>query len=385
MKFFKELPGKVKNFFVNFPKNFVNFFKTLPQKVRSETGVKAFSIFFAIVAGILFGLLILLVIAPNKAFGAMGTLLTAGFRNARSIGNVFYYATPIILTGLSVAVAYRTGMFNIGATGQLLVGGFVAIYTAHNGPFGAANWFFGVVFAAIVGALWAFLPALLKVKKNIHETVTTIMLNYIALYLVNYLVRTTVYNANNNQSLPIPQGTAVPRFGLDKIFSGSFIQGSLLIALLLVFLVWFIFKKTTIGYEFTAVGMNKDAGEYAGIDHIKRSVQSFMLAGAIAGVAGASMYLSTTGKYINVGNALPSEGFMGISVALLGQNNPWGVMLAGLFFGYLTQGGTFMEIRGLQPEIIDVIAAAIVYFTAIIYIFGNAVRKLFRVNVKDGV
>lgn len=354
-------------------------------KLQSFKLLNLYATLFAIVAGLLSGLIILLIINPAQAFPAFSTLLFAGFSNGlTSIGNVIYYATPIILTGLSIAFAFKTGLFNIGATGQLLVGGYIALFIGIRGTiFGPFAWLIGVIAAAIAGGLWAFIPALMKVTRNVHEVVTTIMMNYIALYLVNYLVKNTIYNPLKNESLPVPRNGVIPKFGLDLLFRGSNVQGGFILAILLIILVYFILNKTVFGFELKAVGLNKESSRYAGINEKRRSIQSLMIAGAIAGVAGAVIYLSDSMTFLVVQNVLPSQGFMGISVALLGLNHPIGVLLSGLFFGYLTIGGQKMQLFGLAPQVIDVITGMIVYFSALSFVFSKFAIKLFKIR-KEG-
>lgn len=352
------------------------------SKIRSHKLLNLYATLFAIVAGLLSGLFILLLINPSQAFPAFSTLLFAGFSNGlTSVGNVIYYATPIILTGLSIAFAFKTGLFNIGATGQLLIGGYIALFIGIRGTvLGPFAWLFGVIAAAIAGALWAYIPALLKVKRNVHEVVTTIMMNYVALFLVNYLVKNTIYNPLKNESLPVPSNGVIPKFGLDILFRGSNIQGGFIIALILIGIVYFILNKTVFGFELKAVGLNKEASRYAGINERNRSIQSLMIAGSIAGIAGATIYLSDSMTFLVVQNVLPTQGFMGISVALLGLNHPMGVLLSGLFFGYLTIGGQKMQLFGLAPQVIDVITGMIVYFSALSFIFSKFAIKLLKVR-----
>lgn len=355
------------------------------KKLRSHKFLNIYSALLAIVAGLLFGLGILLVINPGQAFPAFNTLLMAGFsRGPTSLGNVIYFATPIILTGLSVGFAFKTGLFNIGATGQLLVGGYVALLIVIRIPgLGYFSWVFAIIAAAIAGALWGIIPGVLKAVKGVHEVVATIMMNYVALFLVNFLVKRTIYNDLKNESLPIPDAGVIPKFGLDKVFAGSNIQGGFVIALLAMVAVYIILNKTVFGFELKAVGLNKDSSRYVGINDKRRTIQAMMIAGALAGLAGATIYLSDSMTFLKVHDVLPSQGFMGISVALLGLKDPFGILLAGLFFGYLTVGGARMQLYGLAPEVIDVITGMIVYFSALSLVFASLAKRLLKLR-KEG-
>lgn len=353
------------------------------KKIKSffafEKMNKFYASLMAIAVGLLFGLVVLIVVKPDEAFPAFMNLFTAGFSN---IGNVIFYATPIILTGLSIAFAFKTGLFNIGATGQMLVGGYVAILIGVRATFfGPFTWIIAVLGAIIAGGLWALLPALLKAYRGVHEVVTTIMMNYIGLYFVNFMIKKTVYYSDQNHSLPVDK--IIPKFGLDKLFPNSHIQGGFLIAVVVVAIVYIILNKTTFGYELKAVGYNTEASKYSGIDEKKRSVYSLVIAGMIAGLAGAVLYLSDSRTFIVVDDNLPSQGFLGISVALLAANNPIGVIFSALFFGYLSIGGESMQLFSFSPEIIDVIVGAIIYFSALSMLFIRFIEQLMKKKKKE--
>lgn len=344
-----------------------------------EKSNKLYASLAAIVVGLLFGLLLLVVVNPLDAFPAFINLFTAGFSN---IGNVIFYATPIILTGLSIAFAFKTGLFNIGATGQLLIGGFVAIYVGIHWTFlGSFTWVVAVLMSLLAGGLWALLPAVLRLYRGVHEVVTSIMMNYIGLYLVNFLVKKTVFFSDQNHSMPVSK--TIPKFGLDLLFPGSNIQGGFLLAIIAVIIIFIILNKTSFGFELKSVGSNIESSKYAGINIKSKSISSFVIAGMLAGLAGAVIYLTNSGTYINVDNNLPSQGFMGISVALLAFNNPVGVVFSGLFFGYLTIGGESMQLYNFSPEIIDVITGAIIYCSALSLLFIRVLQRFIKQKRKD--
>lgn len=330
----------------------------------------------AIIAGLLAGFIILLITNPEKAPAGILTILSGGFPGgAKGIGNVFYFATPIIMTGLSVGFAFKTGLFNIGASGQLIVGGYVAVLIGVTLPqLGSVHWLVALLAAMLAGALWAFIPGLLKAYFNVHEVISSIMMNYIGMYAVNALVKETVYNSMRNMSFPVKETANIPSLGLNKLFDGSSLGGGFIIAVIFVIILYIILNKTVFGYELKACGYNPDASIFAGINAKKNLVLSMAIAGAMAGVAGGLIYLAGSGKYIEVVDVLAAEGFNGIPVALLGLSHPVGILFAGLFVSYITNGGFYMQF-GFVPQIIDIIIAVIIYFSAFVLIIKNFLDK----------
>ncbi|MDD3073160.1 MAG: ABC transporter permease [Eubacteriales bacterium] len=330
----------------------------------------------AIVIGLLFGLVILLISNPAQAMGGFSTILTGAFRDMRSIGRVMYFATPIILTGLSVGFAFKTGLFNIGASGQFILGAFGAVIVGIKLPqLGSVHWVVALLAAAILGGLWALLPGILKAYANVHEVISSIMMNYIGMYLVNYLVLNTVYDRLRNQSMGVAKSAVIPKMGLDRIFPRSNVNAGFFIAILAVIVIYIVLNRTSFGFELKAVGYNRDASKYAGINEKRSIILSMVIAGALAGLGGGLLYLAGTGKYIEVVDILAAEGFTGISVALLGLSNPIGILFAGLFIGYITVGGDYMQLYDFAPEIIDIIVASIIYFSAFSLIVKNVIDR----------
>jgi len=334
----------------------------------------------AIIVGLFFGLIILLITNAQQALPAFFTILKGGFSGgAKGIGEVLYMATPLILTGLSVGFAFKTGLFNIGASGQLIVGGFVAILIGVRGEaLGSYQWLVAFLGAMAAGALWAAVPGILKALFNVHEVISSIMMNYIGMYLVNMLVVEMVYDKLKNQSLIIKETAELPTWGLDKITQGSGLNAGFLIAILFVIITYIILNKTVFGYELIACGHNPEASKYAGIKAKRNVVLAMVIAGALAGAAGALMYLAGTGKHIRVVDVLANEGFMGIPIALLGLSNPIGVFVAAIFIAYITIGGFYMQLFDFVPEIIDIMIAAIIYFSAFALIAKNLIAYILK-------
>lgn len=323
---------------------------------------------FAIVIGLIVGFVILLICNPAQSLPGFFTILTGAFTHgAKGVGQVFYYSTPIILTGLSVGFAFKTGLFNIGASGQFIVGGFGAVYVGVMCKnLGSVHWIVALLAGVAFGAIWGLVPGLLKAFFNVNEVIASIMMNYIGMYGVNWFVKSykPIFNNIRNESKPVLSTANIPKMGLDKLFPDSSINGGFIIAVLVVLLIYLILDKTTFGYELKAVGYNRDASRYAGINEKKSIIFSMMIAGAISGLAGACLYLAGTGKHIEIVDTLADEGFTGISVALLGLCHPIGILFAGIFIAYLTAGGFYLQLFEFSTEIIDIIVAIIIYFSA---------------------
>ena len=323
---------------------------------------------FAIIIGLLVGLIILFICNPAQALPGFLTILTGSFTHgARGVGQIFYYATPIILTGLSVGFAFKTGLFNIGAPGQYMVGslGAVAIGILGEG-LGPIHWVVALAGGMAMGAVWGAVPGILKAYFNVNEVIASIMMNYIGMYLSNWVVKSTpaLFNTLRNESKNVAVTANLPKAGFDKIFEGSSLNAGFIVAILAVIIIWVLLYKTKFGYELQACGFNRFASKYAGINEKKNIMMAMVIAGAISGLAGAIVMLAGSGAHITVKDAIAQEGFTGIAVALLGLSHPVGVLLAGIFIAYLTAGGFYLQLFQFSTEIIDIIVAVIIYFSA---------------------
>lgn len=334
----------------------------------------------AIVAGLIIGFLILLFTNTQQAGVGFLTILQGGFADGLSgLGRTFYVATPIIMTGLSVGFAFKTGLFNIGASGQFTVGAFAAIFVGIKCGWlpGGIHWIVAILAAALFGALWGLVPGILKAFLNVNEVIASIMMNYIGMYLVNMMVVKTVYDQVKNQSKPVLATAILPKAGLDKVL-GSNMNIGIFVAVFFVILIYILIEKTTFGYELKACGHNPHASKYAGINAKRNIVLSMSIAGALAGVGGALLYLSGSGKYLQVLDVIASEGFNGISVALLGLSHPIGILFSGLFIAHLTVGGYNLQLFDFAIEVIDIIIAVIIYFGAFALLFKNIIRSFIK-------
>ncbi len=355
-------------------------------------GVSSFlSSLIAILVGLLFGFIILLISNPSEAVRGIGVIIMGGFNGgAKGVGQMLYYATPLILTGLSVGFAFKTGLFNIGASGQLIVGAFTAIWTAVNWKWlpGPLHWIVPMLMAILAGGLWATIPGLFKAFLGVNEVIACIMMNYIGMYGVNYLIKiTNVYDQLKNQTVSVPATAALPYGGLNNVFFekiGNLVRPSsvnigIFIAIIAAVVIYILLSKTTFGYELKACGFNRDASRYAGVNEKRSILMSMVIAGMLSGLAGAVMYLAKSdGLHIDVVDVLAPQGFNGIPVALLGLSNPIGIIFSGIFVAHLEQGGYYLQKLSYMPEIIDIIIGAIIYFSAFSLIFRNAIQSLVR-------
>ncbi len=317
----------------------------------------------AVVLGLLAGA-ILMALTGNNPFEGYLYLFSGGLMNMERIGNTLAMATPLILTGLSVAFAFKTGLFNIGAAGQVLMGGLCATALALtlNLPQPLILPLL-LLAAALGGAVWAIVPGILKARFNVHEVVSTIMMNWIAYWVVYYTVPAFFKGSFETESRMIPVSASLKVPELTSLFAGSYINLGLFVALASVFVIATVLNKTVLGYQLKAVGYNRFGAEYAGINVNKNIVLSMMISGALAGLGGACLYVGYASS-MQLG-ILPSIGFDGIAVALLAANSPLGVVGSALFFGILQTGKGFMSaMTNIPPEIGDTIIATIIYFAA---------------------
>ncbi len=364
--------------------------------IESKGFVNATASIIAILIGLLFGYVVLLITNPANATKGLFVILEGGFGGqAKGVGQVLYFATPIIMTGLSVGFAFKTGLFNIGASGQFTIGAFVAVYIGIKWTFlpGASHWIVALLCAMAAGAVWALIPGLFKALLNVNEVISCIMMNYIGMYLVNYLVmRPGIYDSTKAQNVNVASSAVLPTAGLDNIFYNqkgnltdpSSVNIGIFIAIAMAVLMYFILNKTTFGYELKACGHNRHASRYAGINEKRSIILSMVIAGALAALGGAMIYLATAGgKHLKPVDELAAEGFNGIPIALLGLSNPIGIVFSGLFISYITQGGFYLQSLGYVPQAISIIIGVIIYFSALSLAFRQFVTRLFGGKKKE--
>ena len=296
--------------------------------------------------------------------------------NPTNLGDTLFRATPLIMTGLSVAVAFKTGLFNIGAAGQYLMGTMTALVIALSIPTSACPawlvWILAFVGAAIAGAIWGAIPGMVKAFFNINEVIACIMTNWIAANLVSWFFdgsrycNVEEYGKTGYLYKSSFNGVATTKLGLDKIFAGSQVNGGIVIAIIIAIVIYIIMNKTTLGYQLKACGANRHAARYAGINDKRNIVLSMAISGSLAAMGAALYFLAGNTEFAwSTYQSLPAEGFNGIPVALLALNNPIAVVFSGAFMAMLSNvGQTLTKLTAYNEYITDVIIAVIVYLAA---------------------
>lgn len=334
----------------------------------------------AIVLGILIGSIILLLSGTNPV-EAYKAIFLGAFGKPKYISWTIVKAVPLILTGLSVAFAFNTGLFNIGAEGQYIVGSIGALVVGlllDLPP--VIHGLVALLVGALCGYIWGALVGLLKAKFQVNEVISSIMMNWIAFYLSNYLLSFPILRSiESDNSYPIKESASIKIAGAWKMSESGraylaqhkFLKDILnpplnfgvIIAILAAIVVWYILKKTTLGYELRAVGFNEKAAEYGGIDINKSIVKSMGIAGILAGLAGAITVLGVSGD-IGIMAAQEGYGFDGMAVALIAGNNPLGTIPAALLYAGLTYGGGKLTTIGTYSEVVNIIIGIMILFIA---------------------
>ncbi len=370
-------------------------FKKVGNKLLKSQGLEALSAsVIAAVCGLIVGLIIMLIVNPSQAFAGLGSILKGGFNGGfAGVGNVLYYAAPIIMTGLSVGFAFKTGLFNIGAPGQYTMGLFCSLYVSfmfQNVIPSSMLWVCALLAGMIGGMIWGAIPGLFKAYLNVNEVITSIMTNYIGMFLVDMLVKgnITMFNINEARTRAMPESANIPKFGLDSIFPGSTVNGGIIIAAIIAVLIYIVLFKTTFGFELRACGSNKTGAKYAGVNEKRTIVMSMIIAGGLAGIGGALLIQAGASNTYEPVNVLAVNGFNGIAVALLGASNPIGIVFAGAFFAHLQRGGFYLQLQNFKPEIIDIIIGVIIYFSSFALIIKSLFPQLFtflkfKKNIED--
>ena len=336
-----------------------------------------FASLISIGVGLLFGLILLLILNPDFAGRGFVSLISAGIKSSDKFAKVLYQAAPLIMTGLSVGFAFKTGLFNIGASGQYTIGAGMALIFAIQFQ---QPWYVCLLVAMVGGAFWGMFPGLFKALFNVNEVITSIMFNWIAMFSVNLTISNLpmmlakywgAAQMDRTASLATANPTAlIPRVGLDELMNSNYMNISIFIAVFFAVIMWIILSKTTFGYELKACGFNRNASVYAGINAKRNIVLSMVIAGALSGIGGGLYYLAGTGQYTLV-KALLNMGFNGIPVALLASSHPLGTIFSALFVSYIQVGGDAMQPEFVK-EIIDIIIAVIIYLAA----FSLLVREM---------
>lgn len=337
----------------------------------------------AIVIGLFIGYLLLLITKPDRSWWGLIKILTVGFGDPTKFAKVLYQAMPLICTGLGVAFAFKTGLFNIGASGQYTVGAFFALFA---GIQLQLPWYLAIIASIIGGAIWGAIPGICKALFNVNEVITSIMFNWIAVFAVNmaftnFPMMVVDYWGKSSVRDRTPVladaniNAVLPKLGLDTLLTSNLVNIGIFIAIIVAVIIWVLLQKTTFGYEIKACGYNRDASQYAGINAKRNIILSFMISGALAGLGGGLYYLSGTGQFTFL-KVLLSAGFNGIPVALLANSHPIGVIVSALFVSYIQVGGDALQPRFVR-ENIDIIVGVIIYVSAFALLLKLWFGKLF--------
>ena len=386
--------------------------ETLLTIYEKEGTKKVLASLISILAGLLVGVIVVIIVGLSKSTitgqgiwdgirlifagilctgrDAAGNL-TFGY-NAQTLGNMLFRATPLIMTGLSIAVAYKTGLFNIGAPGQYLMGTMASLMIALGIPSERVApeliWFLAFLGGFLAGAAWGAIPGALKAFLNINEVLACIMTNWLAANIVTWAFDVSNFKnvVENTKAGYIYKtsfnGVQTAKLGLDTIFPGSQVNGGILVAILFAIAMYILMNKTTLGYQLKACGSNRHAARYAGINDKGSIVLSMAIAGGLAGAGAALYWLSgNTEFYWSTYQSLPAAGFNGIPVALLAICNPIGVIFTAIFMAMLDiVGQQLTGFTAYNEYITDVIISVIVYLSA----FSLVIRMMLTGRKKAG-
>ena len=365
--------------------------------LRSEAVRSILSSVLCIIGGILVGAIILILLAAfsedipiSDAFSGLLIILGGPFASGNTadilfnLGDMLLEAAPLMMTGLSVAIAFKTGLFNIGAPGQYLMGAMTSLLVALSIPTTEQNaffvWLLALVAGVLSGMLWGAIPGLFKAVFNVNEVIVCIMTNWIAANVVSWIFSITgdrYINIAETKTKFIrttaSNGVATPKLGLDKLFPGSNIDISIFIVIAIAIVMYLMINKTTFGYELKACGYNKNAAKYAGMNEKRNIILSMAIAGGLAAGGAALWYLNGKNDFLwNTYSSLPSEGFNGIPTALLAGNNPIGVIFSATFLRYIDKGGfNLAGYTAFNEYVSDLIVAVIVYFAGFSKLFRD--------------
>lgn len=355
------------------------------KNITDNAGFSSFaSAVMAIFLGLVFGFIVMIVASPPNAIAGMKYIILGGLGR---MGDVFYFATPILMTGLAVGFAFKMGLFNIGASGQYTMGMFFALYVGFMWDIPAGiHWIVAILAGMIGGMLWGLIPGIFKALLNVNEVITSIMFNYIGMYLVDMLIKGNgiMYKSTTTRTNYLPLESQIPSLGITD----TNVNFGIIFAVVIGVIIYIILQKTTFGYELKATGFNKFASEYAGMKGKTNIILTMAIAGGFAGLGGAFAILAPSGiagssmTYEPI-NMIASAGFDGIAVALLGSSHPIGIIFSAIFISYIKRGGTLTSLVGYKPEIIDVVIAVIIYFSAFAAIMNSGLARIIKSRFKN--
>lgn len=337
----------------------------------------------SVLLGIIVGAILMVAFGYNPVDG-----YTAMFRGAVQnpfyIGQTLRMAAPLIVIGLGFAVANTAGFFNIGLSGQVLMGWFASVFIAQTFPDLPKIILlpFAVIVGMIAGALWAGIAGFLRAYFDTSEVIVTIMLNHTSYHLVNHIIRTYMVEVGDSTEKIVENASMRIPF-LTSITNNSTLHGGIFIAIIMVFIISIFMTKTTYGFELRSVGLNADAAEYSGMNAKRNIVMAMLISGALAGLGGTMEGLGNF-QNIFVQGGIPQIGFDGMGVALLGSSHPIGILFSALLFSVMKTGGTTMPLAAGTPnEIVDIVIALIIFFVGANYIIRLLLSKLQKNEKKE--
>ncbi|MGT2681598.1 ABC transporter permease [Streptococcus porci] len=332
----------------------------------------------AVFSGLLLGAVIMLVFGYDPIWGYEELLYTA-FGSVKSVGEIFRAVAPLVFTALGFAVASRAGFFNVGLSGQALVGWVFAGWFALANPDMPRPLLIlaTVVIAMIAGGIAGAIPGFLRAFLGTSEVIVTIMMNYILLYFSNHIIREVFADElmkNTDSSINVSANASYQTEWLRALTDNSRMNIGIFFAIIAVFVIWFLFAKTTLGFEIRAAGLNPTAADYAGMSTKRTIVMSMIISGALAGLGGAVQGLGTF-QNVYIQSANLDIGFNGMSVALLASNSPLGIPFAAFLFGALSVGSSGMVRAQIPPELVNVVTASIIFFIGVKFIFEQLLKS----------
>ena len=334
-----------------------------------------------VLMGLFLGYVVLLFINPTGAWGAI-TAVMKNFLNysranlqLKNFGNTLVKTAPLLMCALSVLFAYKAGLFNIGAAGQYVVGICACLYAALAWGW---SWLPCMLFAMLVGGLWGALPGLLLAYCNVNVVISGIMLNWIGLYGTN-MILTTVKETTSPYTFHLssnaPQAI-LPSMGLENLFSGNNrVTIAIPLAILAAIVIAVVLDKTKFGYELKATGNNKNAAKYCGMAEKRNIILTLVIAGALAGMGAALLYLTDYEQWACTSSSVPGMGFNGIAATFLGGLNPYGTVLASYFIQHITSGGAFVDKTMYCSQISDLISSLIIYLCGFVLFIKTTINS----------
>ncbi len=351
--------------------------------IRSDGFQTLFASLVCILGGLLVGYIALLIIEPSGALEAIVAVMKSFFRYPGKLmlkyfGQTLTRTVPLLMCALSVLFAYKVGMFNIGAAGQYCAGACAALYAAlaWNLP-----WYLCMLCAIVAGALLGAITGWLKTQCNVNVVISGIMLNWITLYLTN-LILTTVKSPNSPYTKAL-QGSnpsaLIPSLGLGALFNNEkSVTIAIPLAVIMAVVVWVVLNKTKFGYELKATGSNYNAARYCGMKENRNIILTMMIAGALAGMGAAMLYLTGIEDWETTIASVPAMGFNGIAVAFLGGLSPLGSILSAFFIQYITAGGGNVDLQVYCSQISSLISSLIIYLCAFVAFFKFFIQTRIR-------